>query len=80
MRKKTILEPGMHRGFKAGLNAVAFGDVARLREELKTLIGGTNCKVQYYINGTTIIRKEMAQDIEAIFSRYGVQPGQIWDN
>jgi len=80
MRHKTILEEGMHRGFKRGLNAVTVGEAQQLRSELKEIIGGqTASKLTYYINGTTIIRQEMAQRIEKAFAQYGVAPEQVWD-
>jgi len=81
MRHKTVLEPGMHRGFKRGINAVTVGDAQKLRAELKLLIGGkTSSKLTYHINGTTIIRKDLAVKIERIFSKYNVPAEQIWDS
>lgn len=81
MRTKTVLEEGMHRGFKRGMNAVVLGDVPKLRKDLRKVIGGkTACKMQYYINGTTITRKDVAKKIERVFAKYNVTPDMIWDN
>lgn len=80
-RTKTILEPGMHRGFRRGMNAVTLGDMPKLRQDLRKVIGGkTNCKMFYYINGNTISRKDMSRKIERVFSKYGVTPDRIWDS
>jgi len=70
----------MHRGFKRGYRSVAMGDIQQLRKELKKVIGGkTDCKMQYYINGTTIVRQDIAKKIERIFAKRGIKPEEIWD-
>lgn len=80
MRTKTVLEPGMHRGFRKGMNRVPFGSVTQFRKDLRKIIGGeSDCKMQYYINGTTIIHKEITVKIERLFKRYGITPDMIWD-
>ena len=78
-RTKVILEPGMHRGFRRGMNAVALGDIPKLRRELRKVIGGTGSKMYYYIVGKTIIREGKAQMIERVFGKYGITPDAIWD-
>lgn len=83
-RTKIELKPGMHRGFKRGIKAasdlITLTDYKKLRAELKKVIGGqTNSKMQYYINGKTVIREDVAKKIERIFSKRGITPGELWD-
>lgn len=79
-RKPTVLQDGMHRGFRKGVDAVPSGSSAKLKVRLKKLIGGSRSKLFYYINGYTIIQPEMSVKIEQIFSSYGIEPERIWDN
>lgn len=80
MRKRIVLEPGEHRGFKRGMSLVTMGNIADVRKLLHALVGGTQCKLQYYINGTTVIRREMAEAITEILVSHGVPEDQIFDD
>lgn len=80
MRHKTILEKGMHRGFRKGVDAIPLGKQKDLQSALASVIGGkTRCKVFNYINGRTIIQPKVAKKIEKVFSRFDISPGEIWD-
>ncbi len=84
MRHKTELTPGMHRGFKKGIRQAAkrlpLVDYRKLRTDLRKVIGGeTGSKVQYYINGKTIVYPDVAQAIEKAFKKRKINPDDIWD-
>ena len=83
MRRKTVLSPGMHRGFRRGMDratrSVVMSDYMELKKELSRLIGGTRCKMTYYVNGQTIIREDTAREIERIFARRGIAAKDLWD-
>lgn len=80
MRYKTVLNEGMHRGFRKGVEAVPLGKQKDLQMALVAVIGGkTRCKLFNYINGKTIIQPNISKKIERIFDNFGLPPGEIWD-
>lgn len=80
MRYKTILEKGMHRGFRKGVQAVPLGKQKDLQIALVSVIGGkTRCKLFNYVNGRTIIQPNISKKIENIFSKFDLSPSEIWD-